>query len=69
MDLEISTRIFEKYQLVVFETTPITETDFDAFVEKPIVLPENLQDYDPTFWDGYSIIEPNKAIKSFKIRE
>jgi hypothetical protein len=55
--------------LVVFETTPITETDFDAFVEKPNVLPENLPVYDPTFWDGYSIIEPNKAIKSFKIRE
>jgi hypothetical protein len=69
MDLEISTRIFEKYQLVVFETTPVSETDFDAFVEKPNVLPENLPVYDPTFWDGYSIIEPNKAIKSFKIRE
>ena len=47
----------------------ISSSDFDAFVEKPNVLPENLPVYDPTFWDGYSIIEPNRAIKSFKIRE
>jgi hypothetical protein len=33
------------------------------------VLPVNLTEYDPNFWEGYSIIEPNKAIKAFKVVE
>jgi hypothetical protein len=69
MDLDIATRQYQKYQLVVFETTPISQEAFDAIKEEPKVLPVNLTEYDPNFWEGYSIIEPNKAIKAFKVVE
>ena len=29
----------------------------------------NVASNDPKFWEGYSIIEPNQAIKTFKIIE
>jgi hypothetical protein len=69
MDLDIATRQYQKYQLVIFETTPISQKTFDAIKEEPKVLPVNLTEYDPNFWEGYSIIEPNKAIKAFKVVE
>ena len=69
MDLDIATRQYQKYQLVIFETTPISQEAFDAIKEEPKVLPVNLTEYDPNFWEGYSIIEPNKAIKAFKVVE
>ena len=31
------------------------------------ILPENKTSYDPDFWKGYSIIEPNEAIKNLTI--
>ena len=69
MDLDIATRQYQKYQLVVYETKPISQEVFDAFKEEPSILPVNLIEYDPDFWEGYSIIEPNKAIKAFKVVE
>lgn len=56
----------EKTELIVFETESLTEVGYNAFNEKPNVLPEYLKKYDPNFWKGYNIIEPNQAIKEFK---
>ena len=42
MDLDIATRQYQKYQLVIFETTPISQEAFDAIKEEPNVLPVNL---------------------------
>jgi len=69
MDLKIKTQQNQKYQLVVFETLPMDKAVFEAFKEKPTVLPINLTEYDPTFWQGYTIIEPNQALKAFKIEK
>ncbi|TXE06188.1 carboxypeptidase-like regulatory domain-containing protein [Seonamhaeicola algicola] len=55
-----------KKELVVFENNIITNTVFNAFTEKPNVNPTYLPDYNPKFWEGYNVIEPNKAIKDFK---
>lgn len=57
----------EKKELIVFETTPILEAEFTNFTEVPEVTPTYLPAYDPEFWKGYNIIEPNQAIKDFKI--
>jgi len=62
-------RNIEKTELIVFETNPIDKTEFEGFNENPNVLPTYLSAYDPTFWEGYNIIEPNEAIKSWKIIE
>ena len=69
MDLNVKNRQYQKLQLVVFETVPISKDDFEAYKEIPSVIPVNLTEYDPKFWKDYSIIEPNKAIKAFKVIE
>ena len=69
MDLNVKNRQYQKLQLVVFETVPISKDDFEAYKEIPSVIPVNLTEYDPKFWEDYSIIEPNKAIKAFKVIE
>ncbi len=55
-----------KSELVVFENSTITETDFNNFTEQPKVKPTYLPNYDPEFWNGYNVIEPNQAIRNFK---
>ena len=59
-------RNIEKTELIVFESNPISQTHFKSFSENPNVLPTYLSSYDPTFWEGYNIIEPNEAIKNWK---
>ena len=68
MDLNVVNRNTQRYQLVVFETTPIESEVFDAFEEKAEILPVNRVTYDPDFWEGYMIIEPNAAIKEFRVK-
>ncbi len=55
-----------KSELVVFENENITEKQFSTFEEHPKVKPTYLPNYDPEFWNGYNVIEPNQAIKNFK---
>jgi len=55
-----------KKELVVFENESITETTFNNFTEKAKVEPTYLPKYDPEFWKGYNVMEPNQAIKDFK---
>ena len=69
MELNLRTNQFQKYQMVIFESECITQETFDAFTEKPSVLPVNLIQYDPTFWEGHTIIEPNQVIKEFKVEK
>ncbi|WP_136480240.1 carboxypeptidase-like regulatory domain-containing protein [Cognatitamlana onchidii] len=65
-DIHFELSSIEKNELVVFENEMISESEFDAFKEKPKVTPVYLPDYDPEFWEGYNVIEPNQAIKDFK---
>ncbi len=68
-DIHFIVRNIEKKELIIFESTPISESDFNSFTEVPDVTPTYLPAYDPEFWKGYNIIEPNQAIKDFKIIE
>ena len=68
-DIHFIVRNIDKTQLVVFENTNITQVDFESFKEDSKVLPTYLKAYDPEFWKGYNIIEPNEAIKTFKIED
>ncbi|MDG1191627.1 MAG: carboxypeptidase-like regulatory domain-containing protein [Flavobacteriaceae bacterium] len=69
MDLNVVNRNTQRYQLVVFETTPLDEDVFKALEEKGEILPVNKTTYDPEFWKNYSIIEPNTAIKAFRVEK
>ncbi|MEK9613256.1 MAG: carboxypeptidase-like regulatory domain-containing protein, partial [Flavobacteriaceae bacterium] len=68
MDLKMTNEQYNKYQIVVFETLPLSQKEFEDLKETAQILPVNLTQYDPTFWEGYSIIEPNAAIKSYKAK-
>lgn len=67
MDLNIVNRNNQRYQLVIFETIPLDIHVFEDFQEKAKILPVNRITYDPDFWEGYMIIEPNAAIKEFRV--
>ncbi|MGJ8733574.1 MAG: carboxypeptidase-like regulatory domain-containing protein [Cellulophaga sp.] len=54
-----------KYEIVVFDAEPITKSTFTNFEENKDIKPKHLRKYDPEFWKGYNIIEPNQAIKEF----
>ncbi|EGV43370.1 carboxypeptidase-like regulatory domain-containing protein [Bizionia argentinensis JUB59] len=68
-DIHFIVRNIDKKELIIFESTPISETEFNDFTEVADVIPTYLPAYDPEFWKGYNIIEPNTAIKNFKIIE
>jgi len=55
-----------KKELVVFENFKIPENLYTEFKENASIKPTYLLKYDPDFWKGYNVIEPNQAIKDFK---
>ncbi|NNC70357.1 MAG: carboxypeptidase-like regulatory domain-containing protein [Flavobacteriaceae bacterium] len=65
LDMAISSS--NKHEVVVFDTGAIDASAFDGFKEKNTVLPTYMPKYNPEFWKGYDIIEPNQAIKDFTV--
>jgi hypothetical protein len=55
----------DKNEVVVFESENLPPSSYDAFTEKNTILPTYMPSYDPEFWKGYNIIEPNAAILEF----
>lgn len=58
-----------KYELVVFDSTDITKDEYNKVVENEKIKPTYLSKYDPSFWNGYAIMEPNAAIQAFEVQE
>ncbi len=65
MELDISNFNREKYEVVVFQSDLISTEEFKNTVENESVKATYLSQYDPEFWKGYNIMEPNEAIRSF----
>ena len=65
MDIDVTFESLNRYELVVFDESPINESQFDSFKENNAVLPTYMPNYDPNFWEGYNIMEPNQAIRTF----
>lgn len=63
IDFEINSQ--NKNEIVVFSHTFMDPEAFKTIKEDNNILPTYLPKYDPNFWEGYNIIEPNTAIKSF----
>ncbi|MEO9892616.1 carboxypeptidase-like regulatory domain-containing protein [Aurantibacter sp.] len=64
-NIDFALRNIDKNEVVIFESEPISEANFDSFKEKKDILPTYLPAYSAEFWSGYNIIEPNQAIKEF----
>ncbi|MBW1294004.1 carboxypeptidase-like regulatory domain-containing protein [Aquimarina litoralis] len=65
LGLDIGAGEISKYEVVVFDSKPITESEYQNSTENKSIKPQYLSKYDPEFWKGYNIIEPNTAIKQF----
>jgi len=65
LDIDAINSYKQKYEIVVFDSQPLTETAYKNTTENKTIKPEYLSKYDPQFWNGYNIIEPNTAIKQF----
>ena len=51
--------------LVVFDSERVNDETFESLQETKAFIPAKKDSYDPDFWEGYTIMEPNKAIKAF----
>ncbi len=58
-----------KWELVIFDNTLIDQSQFDNFKEDKSVKATYMAQYDPEFWKGYTIMEPNQAIREFTVTE
>lgn len=67
--LDIRMNQLVKYELVVFNSESISEIEFKNLVENENVEATYLSQYNPVFWQDYTIMEPNDAIESFKVVE
>ncbi|NAS14243.1 carboxypeptidase-like regulatory domain-containing protein [Poritiphilus flavus] len=56
-----------KWELVVFENELINQSGFDNYTEDKSVRATYMAQYNPEFWEGYNIMEPNKAIREFRV--
>ena len=65
MELDISNFNREKYEVVVFQSDLIGAEEFKNSVENDTIKATYLSQYDPDFWKGYNIMEPNEAIRTF----
>lgn len=51
--------------LVIFNNEKVSPQSFENLEETKLFKPAKRATYDPRFWEGYTIMEPNKAIKAF----
>ena len=65
MQIDVEFESLTRYELVVFNESAINEGQFKSYEEKNTVLPTYMPNYDPEFWAGYNIMEPNQAIREF----
>ena len=71
LDLDLDMRFgqVEKVQLVVYEDQPLAGSEYEALEEQGAFEYQKFKTYNPDFWNGYNIIEPNTAIKQFTALE
>ena len=69
LDIKIKMSQVQKLQLVVYEDQKIAATDFDAVPAPGPFDYQTFKMYNPEFWNGNNIIEPNTAIKRFTALE
>ncbi len=67
--LDVRGTELQKYELVVFNSEVISDTAYDIAPENKEVKASYLSKYDPSFWEGFTIMEPNEAIQSFEVVE
>ncbi|MEM7187076.1 MAG: carboxypeptidase-like regulatory domain-containing protein [Bacteroidota bacterium] len=67
LELDVQTTNLNKYEMVVFDSETISEGAYSSVKENKDVKAQYLSKYDPNFWAGYTIMEPNAAIQEFTV--
>lgn len=69
LGIDIVNLYTEKFEFVAFNSDVIPDSNFSSAKENYEVKATYMAQYDPAFWEGYTIMEPNKAIRDFKVLE
>lgn len=69
LKLQMNFNIIDKVkrELIVFAEDAINTSEFTNIKEQKSVDVKYFSNYNPDFWKGYNIIEPNQAIKEFTV--
>ena len=65
LDLKLNVSQVNKLQLVVYENEAMPAGSLNNITPKEDFEYQTFKVYNPEFWNGYNIIEPNTAIKNF----
>ncbi|NJX17649.1 carboxypeptidase-like regulatory domain-containing protein, partial [Tamlana crocina] len=65
LDLRLNVSQVNKLQLVVYETEAMPAGNLNNIAIKDDFDYQTFKVYNPEFWSGYNIIEPNTAIRNF----
>ncbi|SDQ49840.1 hypothetical protein [Flagellimonas zhangzhouensis] len=69
LNIDFRMNITNKWELVVFDQDQIAENEFKNYKEDKTVRATYMPRYNPEFWKGYTIMEPNQAIRGFTAEE
>lgn len=69
LGLDIVNNNIEKFEMIVFNAGNISNGEFSGVEENKDAKATYQSRYDPAFWNGYQIMEPDKAIRAFKVSE
>lgn len=71
VSLKIDMKIneLERFEYLVYETTEISSSEYEEIEEKEKFNTTYLPKYDPEFWEDEHIVEPNKRIQNFSIKQ
>ena len=69
LDLDLSFSQVSTYQFVIYESSPLDQNAFGAFQETKEFELATFTSYNPDYWTGSNIIEPNTAIQKFTALE
>ena len=67
-DIDMQLNNEERYTLVVLKSKPLAKEAFVKHKEIKQFKPDKRNNYDPSYWEGFTIIEPNSLIRSFKTK-
>lgn len=69
LNIDMSTLAVTKAEFVVFDSSVIDEGTYSSAIESTDAVATYLPAYDSNFWKDYTIMEPNAAIRAFKVEE
>ena len=69
MNIDFRMANTNKWELVVYNNTLIDNSQFENLKEDKSVKATYMPAYNPEFWEGYTIMEPNQAIREFTVQE